>query len=269
MALLIQGRKMTGLTCPRGASLAAAAVLAFALAACSGEDPAAAETAGPEAILDTATVDPAGCGAALPITGLCSNAVESQFLTIDTHAPKLATRCVWRTQEVSLTPVDALVFRAQDCAQEGWVPNIYEVVQGYVKYRMDGTPSDQAIFILEFIPLASGETAEQAAMRTLSKAPEGQRDRCETHPRPGAVVAGTAFELVPNADLSAEMELTNEGDQWDACGPNGYTMSSVQFWEARKSYALFHMLGQDDVPWDPASFTFYRKGDDGAWVKAG
>ena len=29
------------------------------------------------------------------------------------------------------------------------------------------------------------------------------------------------------------------------------------------------MLGQDDAPWDPASFTFYRKGADGKWGKAG
>jgi len=258
MALLIQGRKMTVLKC-----LPAAVLM---LAACSGETPTTTETAAPEA---AAVVDPSGCGAALPITGLCSNAVETQFLKVDARAPKLATRCVWRTQEVSLTPIDAIIFRAQDCSAEGWVPNTYEVVQNYVKYRMDGTPSDQALFMLEFFPLGPDETAEQAAMKTLSRAPEDQRARCETRPRPTAIVAGAAFELVPNVELATEMEMNNAGDQWDACGPNGYTMSAVQFWEARKTYALFHMLGQDDPAWDPASFTFYRKGDDGEWVKAG
>ena len=53
------------------------------------------------------------------------------------------------------------------------------------------------------------------------------------------------------------------------CGPNGVTVDATQFWEARNGYALFHMLGQDDPHWDPASFTFYRKSADGKWIKAG
>ncbi len=255
---------MTGFKCPRGALLAAASLLA--LSACGAETDAALETETVEAAIPA---DPAGCGDALPLTGLCSNAVEGQFLKIDTQAPKLATKCVWRTQEVGITPADAIVFRVQDCTAEGWVPNTYEVVQNYVKYRMDGTPSDQAMFILEFVPLAADETAEQAALKTLSKAPEDQRGRCEARPRAGAVLAGSAFELAPSVELANELEMTNGGEPWDACGPNGYTMSAIQFWEARKTYALFHMLGQDDPSWDPASFTFYRKGDDGKWVKAG
>jgi len=28
------------------------------------------------------------------------------------------------------------------------------------------------------------------------------------------------------------------------------------------------MLGQDTPFWDPASFTFYRKGNDGVWSKS-
>jgi len=134
---------------------------------------------------------------------------------------------------------------------------------------MDGTPGDQAMFILEMIPLTAGETAEQAAMKTLNKAPEEQRTRCETRPLTGPVLAGPAFELAPKADFVAELETASGGEPWDACGPNGVTMDAVQFWEARPSYALFHMLGQDDGPWDPATFTFYRKGADGKWVKAG
>jgi hypothetical protein len=119
------------------------------------------------------------------------------------------------------------------------------------------------------IPLAAGETAEQAAMKTLGKAPEDQRTRCETRPRTGPIVAGTVFELVPNAELEAEMNAAHPDEPWDACGPNGFTGDAEQYWEARPSYALFHMLGQDDPAWDPASFTFYRKNAEGKWEKAG
>jgi len=241
-------------------SLLAAVVLS--LAACSGETSAAP---------DAPAATPAAANACnpLPLTGLCSNADASIFLKTNPQAPKLAAKCEWRTQEIGLTPTDAIVFRAQDCTAEGWVPNRYEVVQSYVKYRMDGTPEDQAVFILEMIPLAAGETAEQAAMKTLGKAPEDQRTRCEIKPRTGPVVAGATFDLVPNAELAAEMNTANPDEPWDACGPNGFTGDAVQFWESRPSYALFHMLGQDDAPWDPASFTFYRKGADGTWAKAG
>ena len=100
-------------------------------------------------------------------------------------------------------------------------------------------------------------------------APEDQRTRCETKPFSGPMVAGRTFELAPSAELKAELEANAAGDLWDACGPNGVTMNAVQFWEARNGYALFHMLGQDDAPWDPASFTFYRKGAGGKWAKAG
>ena len=243
-------------------------IAALALAACGGEkeaalDPAAAPEAAPAAAEATA------CAPALPITGQCSNADPALFLKINAQAPKLAAKCVWRTQEVGVSDALALLFRAQDCAAEGWVPNVYSYVQGYVKYRMDGTPDDQAVFILEVIPVADGETPEQAAMKTLNKAPEDQRARCQTKPLSGPIVAGATFELAPTPELATEMETNSGGEPWDACGPNGVTMDSVQFWEGRNGYALFHMLGQDDAPWDPASFTFYRKGADGKWNKAG
>ena len=132
-------------------------IAALALAACGGEkeaalDPAAAPEAAPAAAEATA------CAPALPITGQCSNADPALFLKINAQAPKLAAKCVWRTQEVGVSDALALLFRAQDCAAEGWVPNVYSYVQGYVKYRMDGTPDDQAVFILEVIPVADGET---------------------------------------------------------------------------------------------------------------
>ena len=239
------------------------AAAALALTACGGETDA---TPGTPAEIPAAASNVCN---PLPITGLCSNGDPSIFLKTNPQAPKLAAKCEWRTREISLTPTDALVFRAQDCTAEGWVPNLYEVVQSYVKYRMDGTPEDQAMFILEMIPLTAGETAEQAAMKTLSKAPEEQRTRCETRPLTGPDLAGPAFELAPKADFVAELETASGGEPWDACGPNGVTMDAVQFWESRPSYALFHMLGQDDGPWDPATFTFYRKGADGKWIKAG
>lgn len=250
--------KLTG---RRQVTLAAAAMLG--LSACGGETDAAPETPAEVPAAASNACNP------LPITGLCSNGDPSIFLKTNPQAPKLAARCEWRTREISLTPTDAIVFRAQDCSAEGWVPNLYEVVQGYIKQRMDGTPEDQAIFILEMLPVAAGETAEQTAMKTLGKAPENQRERCETRPLTSPVLAGSAFELAPKPDLAAELETASGGEPWDACGPNGVSMDAVQFWEARPSYALFHMLGQDDAPWDPASFTFYRKGADGKWGKAG
>ena len=244
--------------------LCAAAVLA--LAGCGGAKDAAL---GGDAIAAASADTDGGCGAKLAITGLCSNATPSLFLKINAQAQTLATKCAWRTQEVGVADDMALIFRAQDCAAEGMVPHVYAYVQGYVKSRMNGTPEDQATFMLQVIPLGAGETAEQAAMKTLSSAPEDQRVRCATRPFSGPVVAGKIFELAPNAELKSELETNAAGDLWDACGPNGVTMDAVQFWEARNGYALFHMLGQDDPPWDPASFTFYRKGADGKWAKAG
>ncbi len=259
---------MRFMTFPKGAPRAllyAAALLS--LSACGGEKDAAL---GAEASAAPAAAEAtSGCGVRLPVTGLCSNSDPADFLKIDAQASKLANRCVWHTEEVSVSETMALAFRAQDCSAEGWVPHVYSYVQGYVKYRMDGTPDDQAMFILQVMPVEAGETPEQAAMKTLSSAPEDQRTRCTTAPYGGPVIAGTAFKLAPNAELAAEMEAMSGGEPWDACGANGVTMDAQQFWEARNGYALFHMLGQDDPQWDPASFTFYRKGADGKWAKAG
>jgi hypothetical protein len=246
-------------------SVLLAAIALLGLVACGGEKDATLDPAARAVAIAGPTV----CGAPLSVTGLCRNADPASFLKIDAKMPKLATNCVWRTQEVGVSDTMALVFRAQDCSAEGWVPHVYSYVQGYVKYRMDGTPDDQAMFILQVIPVEQGETPEQAAMKTLSNAPEDQRARCTTKPFSGQVVAGRTFELAPNAELKAELEASAAGDLWDACGPNGVTVDATQFWEARNGYALFHMLGQDDPQWDPASFTFYRKIADGKWIKAG
>ena len=248
---------------------AAGLIAAFCLAACGGEKEAALDPAASADATPAAAEASAACEPRLAITGQCGNADPSLFLRINDQAPKLASKCVWRTQEVGVSDTLALLFRAQDCSAEGWVPNVYSYVQGYVKYRMDGTPDDQAMFILEVIPVPAGEAPEQAALQTLSKAPEEQRARCEIRPVTGHVVAGKTFELAPMPDFAAKMDANSGGEPWDACGPNGVTMDAVQFWEGRNGYALFHMLGQDDPPWDPASFTFYRKSADGKWSKAG
>lgn len=249
--------------------LIAGLLAALVLAACGGEKDAALDPAATADAAPAASAEAGACAPLLPITGQCSNADPSLFLKINAQAAKLTTECVWRTQEVGVSDTLALLFRAQDCSAAGWVPNVYSYVQGYVKYRMDGTPDDQAMFILEVIPVPDGETPEQAAMKTLDKAPEDQRARCHTRPLAGPVVAGATFELAPAADLEAEMDMNSGGEPWDACGPNGVTGDATQFWEGRNGYALFHMLGQDDTQWDPASFTFYRKGADGTWAKAG
>ena len=242
--------------------LFAIGLVAASLAACS---PANDTTV----VADSTPAAPScATGSPLPLTGLCSDAAADLFLTTDASAATLAPRCVWRTQEVSLSPDEAIVFRAQDCSGEGWDQTIYSHVSGHLKARLTSVPEDQFGFILEIIPLAAGETAEQAALKTLEKAPGEQRARCEIQPLNGPKVAGRAFELGPNAELEAEMIAANPEDPWDACGPNGFTGDAAQFWEGRDHHALFHTLGQDTPLWDPASFTFYKKGADGVWAKA-
>jgi hypothetical protein len=252
----------------RASTAIAASAAVLLLGACGGAEPTApgateTEPAGPTA------VDAAACPEAsrLPVTKLCNNAAPDLFLATDPAAELIGRSCVWRTEEVRIDANQALVFRAQDCTGDGFLRNLYTYVGGYVKSRMDGTPADQASFILEIIPLAAGETPEQAAMKTLDKAPEEQRARCEIHMLPGPKLAGRPFELAPNAELKAELETLYPDEPWDACGPNGVTMDAQQFWEARASHALFHMTGQDVPPWDPASFTFYRRAADGSWAK--
>lgn len=237
-------------------------LLAISLSACS---PANDATIGAE----SAEAGPAcATGSPLPITGLCSDGNASLFLATTTSAEIVAPRCVWRTQEVSLSPSEAIVFRAQDCSGEGWDQTLYSYVSGYLKIRQASVPEDQSGFILEIFPLADGETAEQAALKTLDKAPGDQRARCEVQPLKGPKLPGRVFEVGPNAELQADMTAAHPDEPWDACGPNGFTNDAVQLWEGRDHHALFHMLGQDTPLWDPASFTFYRKGADGVWAKS-
>jgi len=239
----------------------------FALAACSQQSAAATE--------DAAEIASAACptGSPLPITGLCSDGNASLFLAVDSKAEMFGPRCVWRTEEVSMSATEALVLRAQDCTGEGWGKTTYTFEAGsaqgagYLKAIQASRAADDYGFALEVTPIASGETAEQAAMKTLDKAEASQRTRCETRPLTNVTVAGRAFELAPNAELKAELDALYPDEPWDACGPNGVSLDAVAFWESRDAHALFHTPGQDAPLWDPASFTFYKKTADGTWAK--
>lgn len=249
----------------RNRALLPCALLALTVACSQQSSDAPADKA--SAVVACAT------GSPLPITGLCSDGNASLFLAIDPKAETFGPRCVWRTEEVSMSPDEALVFRTQDCSGEGWDATIYkyengaEQVTGYVKTRQSSMPADDYGFALEIIRLPAGETAEQAAMKTLEKADPAQRERCEIQPLSSYTVAGRAFELGPNAELKAELDTLYPDEPWDACGPNGVSLDATAFWEGRDHYALFHMTGQDTPIWDPASFTFYRKDKGGIWQK--
>lgn len=239
-----------------------AAVAGLALAACGNADTAASDGAG-----ETPAAASVGC-TKLPVTGVCNDARPALFLAVDGSLETHARGCVWRTEELQTKPDEAVVFRAQDCTGEMWDRTVYSYVGNYVKAKLAPVPDDQAVFAVELFDVADGETAEQVALKTLAMAPEGQRARCTTKSLSGVKAAGRVFELAPNAELKAEMEQASPDEPWDACGPNGVTMDGAQYWEGRSKHALFHMVGQDDPMWDPASFTFYRKGASGAWAKA-
>ena len=241
--------------------LMAASVLA--LAACGKADDGA----------PTANAGAAGgaeCSVAkLPLTGLCGDADPSTFLAIDSSLDTVARGCVWRTEELQTKDNEALVFRAQDCTGEMWDKIAYAWVDRYVKSHSVAVPADQAIFVLEVLPVPEGETAEQVALKTLAQAPEDQRTRCEIKPYDGPKVVGRSFTIFPNVELKAELDAASLDEPWMACGPNGVSIDGAQFWEGREKRALFHMVGQDQPMWDPARFTFYAKGADGRWFGLG
>lgn len=235
-------------------------LVAGALAACGKAEKTEEPGAGMAAACSTSR---------LPLTGLCSDANSALFAAIDPKIHTVAQGCVWRTEELQTGPDEALVFRAQDCTGEKWDKMIYAWVGNYVKGRLASWPQDQANFLLEVQAVPEGETAEAVAMKSLAAAPEDQRERCIVTPLPEIKLAGHAFELAPNAELEAELTAAHPDEPWEACGPNGVTMDGIQFWEARDGRALFHMVGQDEPLWDPASFTFYVRQADGSWRKTG
>jgi hypothetical protein len=247
-----------------------AVLAACAIAGCGPAQPGDATALAEEGEALGLGGPPPPCTAAtLPITGACTDPHPALFLAVDSSLQTFARGCVWRTQELQVAEGEALVFRAQDCSGEMWDRTVYSWVGNYVKARPEPVPEDQAVFALEVLDVGAGQTAEQVALQTLSNAPEDQRARCTTEPINTVKVAGRAFELAPNEELTLEMQANHPDEPWEACGPNGVTMDSTQFWEGRKTHALFHMTGQDQPGWDPASFTFYRKNPDGSWYKAG
>jgi hypothetical protein len=238
-----------------------AALAALGASACGRAD----ETAPAGSV--EASMSAACRGAALPVTGLCNDASPALFVAVDDRLETVARGCVWRTEELQTGPSDALVFRAQDCTGEMWDKVAYSWVDRYVKARPVTVPEDQANFVLEVLQVGPDETPEEVARQTLAQAPEDQRGRCDAVPYSGPRIAGRAFELAPNAELKAELDARSPDEPWEACGPNGVTMDAVQFWEGRTRHALFHIIGQDEPLWDPASFTFYAKSASGVWSK--
>lgn len=240
------------------------ALLAPVVLAACGEAPEAGDAA-----LAAGGGEPAAaCAGVLPVTGLCTDASSALFLAIDDSLETAARGCVWRTEELQTGESEALVFRAQDCTGEMWDKTVYAWVGHYVKARPATVPEHQAMFVLEVLDVGDGETPEDVARRTLAQAPEDHRARCGITPYAGPRLAGRTFQLAPNAELKAELDARSPTEPWEACGPNGVTTAAVQFWEAREKRALFHIVGQDEPLWDPASFTFYAKTPVGRWLKA-
>jgi hypothetical protein len=248
-----------------------AALAACAISGCgpSETDGAATVAEGDEGTPGLGGPPPPCTATPLPITGVCNDAHPALFLAVDASLDTFARGCAWRTQELQTGADEAIVFRAQDCTGEMWDPTIYSWVGNFVKSRPAPVPEDQAVFALQVFNVGDGQTAEQVALQTLANAPEDQRSRCTIEPLNNVKVAGRAFELAPNEELTQEMQTNFPNEPWEACGPNGVTQDATQFWEGRKTRALFHITGQDQPGWDPASFTFYRKNPDGTWYKGG
>lgn len=261
----------------RIAALALACATSAFLAAC-GEKTGPVSDVTPETTAPadlSSTAEPAAAaptGACtsgfLPETGLCADPAPDLFIAINTGLQPFDPACVWKTVEVPTSDTTALLFRTQDCSAKGWEADAFRWTDGSVWAGPASLPDDPDIRSLTVFDLPPGETADQAALATLSTAPPEQRDNCIVQERPGVVLAGRAFELAPTPELLEALEAANPGDLFDACGAYGLT-DSVQIWEARPTRALFHSLGQDDPMWDPASYTFYVKGGDGVWRKDG
>lgn len=255
------------LACATSAFLAACGENTGPVSDVAPETPASADLSGPA---EPAAAAPNGACASgfLPLTGLCADPAADLFVAVNTGLQVFDPACVWKTVEVSISPDSALLFRTQDCSAKGWEADDFNWMDGSVWAKPASLTDDPGIRSLTVFDLPPGETAEQAALATLSTAPPEQRDNCVVQDRPGVVFAGRAFELTPTPELLEALEAANPGEPFDACGTYGLT-DAAQIWEARPTRALFHSLGQDDPMWDPASYTFYIKGGDGVWRKDG
>jgi hypothetical protein len=246
--------------------MASAAAL---LAACGGKQtPALAANA------STGLVQATGdCTSALPVTGLCQEAGIGVFGKISPTAELLAPGCVWKTMEAQRSPDEVLVFRGQDCtAGRSDTIRFRFITPRELHLLMSGPDfpeSDEMVATILDVP--AGKTAEEVAATTLAVLPEKERATCAPQPQGTASddkpVAGRAFQLQPDEATLAALRKEAAGDIISTCGRYGYTEDFQELWEGRTRYAIYHALGQDTGPWDPMSFTFYRKDAGGAWVK--
>jgi hypothetical protein len=204
----------------------------------------------------------------LPVTGACPDGNPEQFLKVDDMRPLFAAGCVWVTKELETAVDEALIFRTQDCSGASQEVGAYAWTDTeFGGQVLTGSNPENAVDpILDVWRLTSGMSIASIATETMSTAPEDQQGRCVLTALEQTELAGSAYVLQPNDDLHKEMMLRGRGDLYDACGVYGVT-DTVQMWEARRSRVFFHLLGQGDSEWDPASFTFYRRNGDGTWYR--
>jgi hypothetical protein len=259
--------------------LGLAALACLAASACGGRsgEPGVADDSAPvgpgasPASVPAEGVSASGgpcAGGFLPVTGLCADPRPGLFRTVDDRRDLFDPACVWRTEEVSAAPDLAILFRSQDCSAKGWDRDVYRWEDGSIWAKPASLVVDPGVRSLTVFDLSPGQSAEQAALATLSLAPAEERERCELREETGVRLAGRAFALWPTEELLAELNARHQNDVFDACGPYGLT-NAAQVWEARETRALFHGLGQDDPMWDAKSYTFYRRGGDGVWRRDG
>jgi len=212
----------------------------------------------------------AACAGVLPVTGLCPEAGISAFGKINPIAELQQPGCVWRTMEAKRAPDEVLVLRGQDCTKAGaGAVSFTFPTSRELHISSAASPGVAAVdaMVATILDIAAGQTAEDAAGALLAEAPEAERATCEPRAMSGEQpVAGRPFQLQPDEATLNAMHRREDGPV-SACGTYGYAEDFQELWEGRAKYAIYHSLGQDTAPWDPMSFTFYRRGADGVWLK--
>jgi hypothetical protein len=244
-----------------------AALAAMAAACAPKQDPAASATASgaPPAVGAACT------GEKLPITGVCADAQPALFGYLDAQEAPYAATCKWVTAEAQRSDTEAVVFRIQQCPAD---------VAPATSYRFDGDkllvkyphpePGREPYenLIAEFYAIPDGQTAEAIALTHIADAPADERPRCVVTPAPDVRgVAGQAFHIAPNEELMAELNRKHPDEPFEACGAHGYTNDGIVYWEKRPDLLIWHVIGQEQPIWDPASFTIYKRDASGAWTK--
>lgn len=238
------------------------ALAAIALLVACGGKPSSAPAADASAV--------AACAGALPVTGLCPEAGIGVFGKINPVAELQQPGCVWKAMEAQRSPDEVLVLRAQDCTKAGAAAIGFSfTTPKELHFSSAASPGAPAIdnMAATFLDVGAGQTAEDVAAALLADVPEAERATCA----PRAMsddqpVAGRPFQLQPDEGTLHTMHKKEDGPV-NACGPYGYAEDFQELWEGRAKYAIYHSLGQDTAPWDPMSFTLYRRQAGGAWVK--